>query len=220
MTSPPARLPQAAATCAARTASEVLTVTLARAAEAAPAVPRRVSARTVIKIVAAATAVGLLTGLFGVGGGFVIVPALVLALGFEMPIAVGTSLLVIAINSAPRSSPGSAATATSTGRCSRVFVAAAIAGWLAGHRVASRAHPVRLTLAFAILLTGVAAYTASRSIPYLLLAARPNRRASLNDDVPASAFSTCATRRPGPCGSGTSRSTWPKPSPPGEIPLA
>ena len=34
------------------------------------------------------------------GGGFVIVPALVLALSFDMPVAVGTSLLVIAINSA------------------------------------------------------------------------------------------------------------------------
>ena len=40
--------------------------------------------------------------------------------------------------------------------------------FLVGHRVASRAHPVRLTLAFAILLTGVAAYTAARSIPYLV----------------------------------------------------
>ncbi len=34
------------------------------------------------------------------GGRFVIVPALVLALGFEIPVAVGTSLLVISINSA------------------------------------------------------------------------------------------------------------------------
>jgi hypothetical protein len=144
------------------------TVTLARAAEAAPAVPRRVTARTAIKIVAAATAVGLLTGFFGVGGGFVIVPALVLALGFEMPVAVGTSLLVIAINSA-------AALLARLGGHSHldwpllaVFTAAAIAGSLAGHRVASRAHPARLTLAFAILLTGVAAYTASRSIPSLV----------------------------------------------------
>src|SRR5208282_6818184 len=46
--------------------------------------------RQSLKIVTAATAVGLLTGFFGVGGGFVIVPALVLALGFEMPAAVGT----------------------------------------------------------------------------------------------------------------------------------
>ena len=53
-----------------------------------------------LKIAAAATGVGLLTSFFGVGGGFVIVPALVLALSFDMPVAVGTSLLVIAINSA------------------------------------------------------------------------------------------------------------------------
>ena len=44
--------------------------------------------------------VGFITGFFGVGGGFVVVPALVLALGFDMAEAVGTSLLVIAINSA------------------------------------------------------------------------------------------------------------------------
>ncbi len=144
------------------------TVTLVRAAEAAPAVPRRATARTAIKIVVAATAVGLLTGFFGVGGGFVIVPALVLALGFEMPVAVGTSLLVIAINSA-------AALLARLGGHSHldwpllaVFTAAAIAGSLVGHRVASRARPARLTLAFAILLTGVAAYTAARSIPYLV----------------------------------------------------
>ena len=53
-----------------------------------------------VKVAVAGTIVGLLTGFFGVGGGFVIVPGLVLALGFTMPEAVGTSLLVIAINSA------------------------------------------------------------------------------------------------------------------------
>lgn len=47
-----------------------------------------------------AAAVGLLTGFFGVGGGFVLVPALVLSLAFPMPVAIGTSLLVIAVNSA------------------------------------------------------------------------------------------------------------------------
>ena len=40
-----------------------------------------------------------MTGFFGVGGGFVVVPGLVLALGFGMAEAVGTSLLVIALNS-------------------------------------------------------------------------------------------------------------------------
>lgn len=43
--------------------------------------------------------VGLTTGLLGAGGGFLIVPALVLLIGLPMKIAVGTSLLIIAINS-------------------------------------------------------------------------------------------------------------------------
>jgi uncharacterized protein len=45
--------------------------------------------------------VGLLTGLFGVGGGFLIIPALVVLLGVEMAIAVGTSLAIIVANSVP-----------------------------------------------------------------------------------------------------------------------
>ena len=51
-------------------------------------------------VAAAATGVGLITGFFGVGGGFVVVPALVLVLGFDMATAAGTSLVVIAVNSA------------------------------------------------------------------------------------------------------------------------
>jgi len=43
--------------------------------------------------------VGLLTGIAGVGGGFAIVPALVLLAGLPMPLASGTSLLLIAVNS-------------------------------------------------------------------------------------------------------------------------
>lgn len=43
--------------------------------------------------------IGLITGLLGAGGGFLLIPALVLLLGLPMKEAVGTSLLVIAINS-------------------------------------------------------------------------------------------------------------------------
>ena len=43
--------------------------------------------------------VGLLTGFLGVGGGFLIVPALVMLVGLPMRQAVGTSLVVIAMNS-------------------------------------------------------------------------------------------------------------------------
>ena len=48
----------------------------------------------------AGVAVGFMTGFFGVGGGFLIVPALAGALQFAMPQAVGTSLAIIALNSA------------------------------------------------------------------------------------------------------------------------
>jgi uncharacterized membrane protein YfcA len=54
--------------------------------------------RSTVRVVVAGSAVGLLTGLFGVGGGFVIVPALTLALGLSMPVAIGTSLVVIVGN--------------------------------------------------------------------------------------------------------------------------
>lgn len=43
--------------------------------------------------------VGLVTGLVGAGGGFLIVPALVLLVGLRMKVAVGTSLIIIAIKS-------------------------------------------------------------------------------------------------------------------------
>jgi len=50
--------------------------------------------------IASGAAVGLLTGFLGIGGGFLIVPALVLFLEMPMKLACGTSLLVIAANSA------------------------------------------------------------------------------------------------------------------------
>lgn len=45
------------------------------------------------------TGIGLLSGLVGVGGGFLIVPALVLLGGLAMPVAVGTSLMIICLSS-------------------------------------------------------------------------------------------------------------------------
>jgi uncharacterized membrane protein YfcA len=54
--------------------------------------------RAVVTVGLAGLGVGVLTGLFGVGGGFVIVPALTLAIGLAMPEAVATSLVVVAAN--------------------------------------------------------------------------------------------------------------------------
>lgn len=56
--------------------------------------------RSIVVVGVTALGVGALTGLVGVGGGFVIVPALVLLLGLEVKRAIGTSLLVIAMNAA------------------------------------------------------------------------------------------------------------------------
>ena len=125
--------------------------------------------RHVLLVAAAATGVGLITGFFGVGGGFVVVPALVLVLGFDMPTAAGTSLVVIAVNSA-------AALAARAGHGSLTldwtligtFAAAAVTGVLAGGSLAGRASPQRLSAAFTVLVILVAGYTLTRSLPGLV----------------------------------------------------
>jgi hypothetical protein len=52
-----------------------------------------------VKIVIDGLAVGAITGFVGVGGGFLIVPALVLLGGLTMPVGVATSLVIIALKS-------------------------------------------------------------------------------------------------------------------------
>lgn len=117
---------------------------------------------TVVKVVAAGSVVGLLTGFFGVGGGFVIVPALVLALGFTMPEAVGTSLLVITINSAvalsTRLQGGNVEWGTVV-----PFTVASLIGVVIGGRLAGSRNSTTLQQWFVGLLFAVAAYTAVKS---------------------------------------------------------
>jgi uncharacterized membrane protein YfcA len=117
----------------------------------------------VLKVAVAGTVVGLLTGFFGVGGGFVIVPALVLALGFTMPEAVGTSLLVIAINSAvalsTRLSGGSLDWSVII-----PFMVTSLLGMRTGARLAGTRDPAELQRWFVFLLVAVALYTAGRSL--------------------------------------------------------
>ncbi|MEN9504480.1 MAG: hypothetical protein RI958_406 [Actinomycetota bacterium] len=123
----------------------------------------RFDGATVLKVLAAGTGVGLLTGFFGVGGGFVIVPALVLALGFSMPEAVGTSLLVIVINSlvalAMRAGAGGIEWDVVV-----PFAVSSMAGVLVGGRLAGTKDPTSLQRAFVVLLVLVATYTAIASL--------------------------------------------------------
>lgn len=117
---------------------------------------------TVIKVILAGSVVGILTGFFGVGGGFVIVPALILALGFTMPEAIGTSLLVIVINSlvalSSRLDGGNIDWAVII-----PFGVASLSGVLVGGRIAGRLEPDKLQRWFIVLLVAVAVYTAIRS---------------------------------------------------------
>lgn len=115
------------------------------------------------RVAAGGLGVGFLTGFLGVGGGFVVVPVLVVLLGVPMPTAVGTSLLVISLNSA-------VALAARTGHGSFAweviapFTTAAVCGALAGKRVADRLSPGTLTVSFAALLVAVGAYVAIRAV--------------------------------------------------------
>jgi uncharacterized membrane protein YfcA len=102
-----------------------------------------------VAVPAAGFGVGLLTGFLGVGGGFLIVPALTLLAGLPIHRAIGTSLLVIAANSA-------AGLAGHLGRgelplvLTAAFTVAATLGTLIGVRLAAGLDPARLRRAFAL----------------------------------------------------------------------
>jgi len=127
---------------------------------ARPAPPRPV------RFAVTASAVGLLTGFFGVGGGFVVVPALTLVLGLEMPVAIGTSLLVILINSltalATRAGTGALDWPLLAG-----FAACAALGSHLGNRLTTRLRPQVLATAFACLVTVLAVIMAATALPRL-----------------------------------------------------
>jgi uncharacterized membrane protein YfcA len=133
-----------------------------------PSPPTRPS--RLARLVLAATGVGLLTGFFGVGGGFAIVPALVLVLGYSMPVAVGTSLLVISLNSASALTirAASGALADIDWLVIGSFTLVAALGSLLGARVAQRVDPRLLTRSFVGLLLATAAYLLVVNIPLVL----------------------------------------------------
>ncbi|KXS34850.1 MAG: permease [Idiomarina sp. T82-3] len=64
-----------------------------------PAEHRNTQTLNYTKVMFEGLTVGVITGFVGVGGGFLIVPALVLLAGLSIPVAIGTSLLIIVIKS-------------------------------------------------------------------------------------------------------------------------
>ncbi len=114
-------------------------------------------------LVAAGVGLGFLTGFLGVGGGFLIVPTMVFALGFTMRAAIPTSLLVIALNSfvalAARASTSTIAWPTVT-----VLLLGGIFGSLIGAYVARSLDQKRLKQIFAVFVLCVGIFTGGSAL--------------------------------------------------------
>jgi uncharacterized protein len=129
----------------------------------------------VFRIILDGLVVGLVTGLVGAGGGFLVVPALALLGGLPMPIAVATSLLVVAM----KSFAGFAGYALQFGDGSFVSLnpeteinwgvtlivtAGAIIGALIGSRMVGKIHPDKLRKGFGWFVLVMAVFILSQQI--------------------------------------------------------
>jgi uncharacterized membrane protein YfcA len=116
------------------------------------------------KFVGAGLFIGFMTGFFGVGGGFLIVPVLVLVLDFPMKHAIATSLMVIALNClwgilSRLGGVGTIAWATALW-----LVIGAIVGIIIGVLVAKKIKPGSLTKIFAYFVIVLAIYMFFRTM--------------------------------------------------------
>ncbi len=117
--------------------------------------------RMVILLVLEGIGVGLATGLIGVGGGFLIVPALVLVAKLPMRLAVGTSLLVITMNAAS-GFLGYAGTVAVDWHLVLWFGVVAASGSIMGTILSKRLPQRTLKQVFGVLLIGVSLYVLYR----------------------------------------------------------
>lgn len=113
--------------------------------------------------------VGAITGIVGVGGGFMIVPALVLLVGLSMRRAVGTSLVVISLNAftgfAKYVAALKALHLALEWRVIGTFIALGAFGTIAGHWCGSRLPQQRLKQVFGILMIVVSIYIIVHEVP-------------------------------------------------------
>lgn len=108
--------------------------------------------------------VGLVTGLVGAGGGFLVVPALALLGGLPMPAAVGTSLLVIAMKSFAGLG-GYLTTVNMDWPLVAAVTLAAIAGSLLGARLTSRVPEAALRKGFGYFVLLMGAFVLYQELP-------------------------------------------------------
>jgi uncharacterized membrane protein YfcA len=108
--------------------------------------------------------VGLVTGLVGAGGGFLVVPALALLGGLPMPVAVGTSLVVIAMKSFAGLAGYLSSVHINWGLAAAV-TAAAIVGSFAGGRLAGRIPADLLRKAFGWFVVVMGVFVLGQQLP-------------------------------------------------------
>jgi hypothetical protein len=101
-------------------------------------------------------AIGLLTGFLGVGGGFLILPALIFFAGIDTPSATGTSLAIIAIN-ALGGLLGHLEASTGLWRPALLYLAVAAGGMVAGTRLGIALPERALQRAFGVMVLAVGA---------------------------------------------------------------
>lgn len=110
-----------------------------------------------VMVIAVGLGVGVVTGLFGVGGGFILVPAWTLAMGCPVRVSVGASLLVIVLNSAG-ALVAHAGVGTIDMSIAVPFTVAAVVGAIAGERIGESVAGPRLSRWFAFLVVGLALF--------------------------------------------------------------
>jgi hypothetical protein len=126
----------------------------------------RINPAIAVRLIVSGLAVGLLSGFFGIGGGFLIVPAIMLGSGMATINAVGSSL--VSVGTFGLTTAISYAIAGQVDwRIAGLFVLGGIGGGLGGVALAKRLSTRRtaLTRVFAVVVVAVAAFILWRSAP-------------------------------------------------------
>jgi len=116
-----------------------------------------------VRCLTAGSAVGVLTGFLGVGGGFLIVPAMVIAARMPLKIAIGSSLAVIAVNSFAGLA-GHLGHATLDWKLALAFLALAVVGMFGGIRLSRLITAAALRRWFAWFVIAVAVFVVVQNL--------------------------------------------------------
>jgi uncharacterized membrane protein YfcA len=124
----------------------------------------KLTSRCALMLMGLGIFVGIQTGLFGVGGGFLIVPALVLFSGIPILHAVGTSLMVISLVSISGIVSQLYSGRTIPFEVTSLFIVGGIFGLFAGQRIGKSVSPPMLQKIFAVAILFVAIFVLVRNL--------------------------------------------------------